>query len=127
MNSIIKNQGNILAAVFAFVITVSLFAVVGDAFASESIGGARSVNVKFQDLNIRSPAGAAALYTRIHVAAQSVCQSVDQTLVNYAPNKKCVEETEANSVAKVNAPALTAYYEQKTGKVASVLSAKLMK
>jgi len=124
MNSISRN---IVASFFAFFISVSLFLVAGGAIAGETADGARSVKVKFQDLNVSTPAGAAALYTRIHIAAESVCESADQTLVNYSPDKKCVKETERNAIAKVNAPALTAYYQQKTGQPVSPLSANLTK
>jgi UrcA family protein len=110
MSSFVKTDSKIVAALGAFIISSGIFAAVGSVCASE-----RSVVVKFQDLNIATPEGAAALYGRIHTAAQSVCESVDRTLMNYAPEEKCVREAEANAVSKVNSPALTAYYERKTG------------
>jgi UrcA family protein len=110
MSSFFKTESKIAAALGAFIVSLGIFAAVGSVFAGE-----RSVVVKFQDLNLGTPAGAAALYGRIHAAAQNVCESVDQTLVNFAPDKRCVRETEANTIAKVNSPALTAYYQRKTG------------
>jgi UrcA family protein len=120
MSSFVKTDSKIVAALGAFIVSAGMFAAVGGVFASE-----RSMVVKFQDLNIATPEGAAALYGRIHAAAQNVCESVDQTLVNYAPDKQCVRETEANAVAKVNSPTLTAYYERKTGQ-SPALVARLM-
>ena len=70
-----------------------------------------SINVKYSDLNITSPSGALVLYERIRVAAQSAC--------NYfwfktdADEARCVHNTIANAVAKVNQPALSAVFDAK--------------
>ena len=70
-----------------------------------------SINVKYSDLNIASPSGALVLYERIRVAAQSAC--------NYfwfktdADEARCVHNTIANAVAKVNQPALSAVFDAK--------------
>jgi len=127
-NSIFIEAGrNIVASFFAVAISVGLFLVAGGAVAGETVNGGRELTVKFQDLDISKPAGAAALYGRIHVAAESVCQAPDQSLVNYSRHNKCAKEAEINAISKVNAPALTAYYEQKTGGKVTTLSANLMK
>src|SRR5271170_4706948 len=39
--------------------------------------GANQSTVKYADLNVSSPAGAAALYARISVAANGVCRALD--------------------------------------------------
>lgn len=70
-----------------------------------------SINVKYADLNIASPSGAAVLYERIRTAALSAC--------NYfwfktdADEARCVQQTIANAVTKVNQPALSAVYNAK--------------
>jgi len=70
-----------------------------------------SINVKYADLNIANPPGAAVLYERIRTAASSAC--------NYfwfktdADEARCVQQTIANAVAKVNQPALSAVYNAK--------------
>ena len=70
-----------------------------------------SINVKYSDLNIASPSGALVLYERIRVAAQSAC--------NYfwfktdADEARCVHNTIANAVNKVNQPALSAVFVSK--------------
>jgi UrcA family protein len=67
--------------------------------------------VKYSDLNMASPSGARVLYERIRAAAQSAC--------NYfwfktdADEARCLQNTIANAVTKVNQPALTAVYNAK--------------
>jgi UrcA family protein len=70
-----------------------------------------SITVKYADLNLASPSGALVLYERIRAAAQSAC--------NYfwfktdADEARCVQNTIANAVTKVNQPALSAVYNAK--------------
>jgi UrcA family protein len=66
------------------------------------------MTVKYSDINMASPSGARILYERIRTAAQSAC--------NYfwfktdADEARCVQNTIANAVTKVNQAALTAVY-----------------
>ena len=93
----------IAAAIFAL---ASSFSAVSAADPSSA-----SINVKYSDLNIASPSGALVLYERIRAAAQSAC--------NYfwfktdADEARCVHNTIANAVAKVNQPALSAVFDAK--------------
>ena len=70
-----------------------------------------SITVKYADLNIANPSSAVVLYERIRAAAQSAC--------NYfwfktdADEARCVQNTIANAVIKVNQPALSAVYNAK--------------
>ena len=70
-----------------------------------------SITVKYSDLDIASPSGARVLYERIRAAAQSAC--------NYfwfntdADEARCLQNTIAKAVTKVNQPALTAVYNAK--------------
>ena len=70
-----------------------------------------SITVKYADLNLASPSGARVLYERIRAAAQSAC--------NYfwfktdADEARCLQNTIANAVTRVNQPALTAVYNAK--------------
>lgn len=69
--------------------------------------------VKFADLNLSSPAGAAALYRRIYAAAHDVCGSFDadiRDLRGLSRHAACVHKAVRNAVAKVNQPALSAIY-----------------
>ena len=69
--------------------------------------------VKFRDLNLSSPDGAAALYGRIKVAAHDVCRSLGtdiRDLPVMSAHDTCVHIAVRNAVAKVNQPALSAIY-----------------
>jgi len=70
--------------------------------------------VKFADLNISSPQGAASLYTRIRVAADAVCRTLDRLdLTSKALFDRCVHKAIADAVTKVDQPALYAVYNAK--------------
>jgi UrcA family protein len=98
----------------AFALTLTIAA--SNAFAGPS-DDARMETVKYGDLNLNSDAGVSALYRRIHAAAQNVCAtSASFQLSLVERTAKCVEAAEAGTVRKVNAPRLTAWYEQKMGK-----------
>ena len=74
------------------------------------------VHVKFADLNINTPAGAAALYQRIRVAADQVCAYPGtHDLAVLAKEKACTNQAVAHAVATVNNPTLTGIYDVKTG------------
>ena len=69
--------------------------------------------VKFRDLNLSSPDGAAALYGRIKVAAYDVCGSFytdKYDLTDLAAVNTCVHHAVRDAVAKVNQPVLSAIY-----------------
>jgi len=59
-----------------------------------------SVTVKYADLNIASPSGALVLYGRVRAAAQSACSYF--WFKTDADEARCVHNTIANAVAKVN-------------------------
>jgi UrcA family protein len=76
-----------------------------------------SVIVKYGDLNVSNPEGAATLYRRIAAAASTVCGSNDadswprggsRTSVN-----ACVHKAIADAVTKVGQPELIAVYNAK--------------
>jgi UrcA family protein len=70
-----------------------------------------SQTVKFADLNISNPLGAAALYARIQLAAQSVCSFY--VFKSDAAENGCINDAIASAVSKVNQPALFAVYNAK--------------
>jgi UrcA family protein len=84
--------------------------VASNALADEQV---RSETVKFQDLNVGTPAGVEALYSRIHSAAKLVC-APPAGWEKFGPTV-CIRKAEADAIAKVNLPLLTAYYRMKTG------------
>jgi UrcA family protein len=97
-------RGLIAAAIFGAL-------VAGFSAVSAADPSSASINVKYADLNIASASGALVLYERIRVAAKSAC--------NYfwfktdADEARCVQNTIANAVTKVNQPALSDVYNAK--------------
>ena len=75
-------------------------------------GQVRSEIVKFADLNVGTPAGAEALYGRIHAAARRVCEQPTRDWVDF---RACVTKAESQAIGTLSLPMLTAYYEKKTG------------
>ncbi len=79
------------------------------------------VHVKYADLNVSSPAGAAVLYQRIRVAANQVCGTPDQRdLSRLQQAKTCTDKAIANAVTAVGNDVLTDLYQAKTHNVAAV-------
>jgi UrcA family protein len=77
--------------------------------------------IKFQDLNVDTPAGVEALYTRIDAAAKRICAESDPSMLQaVAP---CIWRTVAKAVKEVNVPALTAYARTKSKGVSDALIA----
>ena len=84
--------------------------VVSSAFAGDPDGQLRTENVKFQDLNLANPAGADALYTRIHSAAERVCAvSGEPKLGAASASRKCTEEAVTRTIEKLDLATLTAF------------------
>ena len=94
-------------------IATAIFAALALSFSAVSAADPSSAGiiVKYADLNMASPSGARVLYERIRAAAQSAC--------NYfwfktdADEARCLQNTIANAVAKVNQPALSVVYNAK--------------
>jgi UrcA family protein len=69
------------------------------------------IDVHFADLDLTRSEGAAVLYQRLQAAAKSVCASLDaRDLASQMRFRGCVETAVGSAVAKVDRPALTAYY-----------------
>lgn len=94
-------------------IVTAIFSALASGFSAASAADPTfaSITVKYADLNLASPSGALVLYERIRTAAQSAC--------NYfwfetdAAEARCVQNTIASAVAKVDRPALSAVYSAK--------------
>jgi UrcA family protein len=72
--------------------------------------------VKFGDLNLSNPQGAATLYRRIVVAAHEVCGSFDVDSIDFAARaltNACVHKAIADAVTKVGQSELFAVYDAK--------------
>lgn len=69
------------------------------------------LTVKFADLNISKPPGAAVLYARIDAAAKNACSYY--WFKSDADENRCVHDAIANAVMKIKQPALFAVYNAK--------------
>lgn len=84
------------------------------AHADELIPAARTV--RYADLNLNTPAGAAVLYKRIRDAAEQVCGDVHAPrLEEAAAAKACVARAVEAGVHAVNKVQLTEEYNRRTG------------
>ncbi|MGA2710773.1 MAG: UrcA family protein [Steroidobacteraceae bacterium] len=107
MYSDTNTKGKIISACTATVMSLTCIFVVALAFIPKE-------TVKFQDLNIDSPAGAAALYQRLHAAARHVCFAEwDKNPEKVQRAEACANEAESRTVSRLNVAELTAYYQTK--------------
>ena len=106
---------------FHSLIATSLFCVLSSGLAALPAAADSfeplKVTVKFGDLDISRPQGAAVLYLRIRAAAQNVCSSFDGSGLSAKMHlDACVKKAVADAVTTVDNPALFAVYSAKTGK-----------
>ena len=76
----------------------------------------RQAVVKFGDLDLSSPQGAARLYSRIDAAAREVCKPLDFNVRDLGTRTQldaCVHKAIADAVTKVAQPQLLAIYNAK--------------
>lgn len=72
--------------------------------------------VRYADLDLNTPAGAAVLYRRIKNAAEQVCGDVDsRRLAAAAAARACVDHAVYVSVQSVNSVKLAEEYDARTG------------
>jgi len=101
-----------LMAVAIFGALASGFTAV--AAAAEDSADAPHVVVKYGDLNVSNPQGAAALYGRLQRAAESVCPRFERSdLGSKVRMNACIHKAIADAVITVNQPALYAEYNAK--------------
>jgi UrcA family protein len=110
--------GTVLGGVAATVLSITSSAL----YADSALDGMRhSTTVHYADLNLNQPAGVAALYRRITVAANLVCGQRAFTGSYYAvPDyTHCCDKAIASAVARVDRPQLTAYYHAQAARSGS--------
>jgi UrcA family protein len=100
-----------LRSLIAAAIFGALASSFGAAFAAGADSDPVSVNVRYSDLNLSSPQGALVLYNRIQMAAENACSY--WWFRTDADENRCVHDAIANTVTKVNHPALFAVYNAK--------------
>ena len=79
------------------------------AHADTAIDAAPQVKVRFADLDLDRVEGAAALYDRLHAAAQRVCGPLANDLAHLSRYKACITDTVSVVVAQIDKPTLTRY------------------
>jgi UrcA family protein len=85
---------------------------------------APQTTVKYADLTISTPDGAAALYNRIQWAARQVCGRFDgASLTSHGRMRECTQKAIADAVAKVDQPALFAVYNAHNGQSTPIVLA----
>jgi UrcA family protein len=102
----------LIAKAIVSVVAASFTVVCAAADNTETV----SVVVKYGDLNVSNPEGAATLYRRIATAARNVCGSYDTDSwhrVSRASVEACVHKAIADAVTKVGQPGLFAIYNAK--------------
>jgi UrcA family protein len=92
---------------------VACMSLASTAFADAQV--VRSETIPYSDLNVDTAAGVQALYGRIHAAARRVCFDASKHLEDQVAVDVCAQRAEAQAIRKINLPALTAYYQMKTG------------
>jgi UrcA family protein len=94
-------------------IATAIFGVFASSFSAVSAAdpSSASITVKYADLNLSSPPGALVLYERIRTAAQSACNYF--WFASDAAEARCLQNTIASAVTKLNRPALSAIYNAK--------------
>jgi UrcA family protein len=102
------------ATLVACAMTATTFA----AFAADRSEQPRQQTVRVGDLDLTKQADSERLYRRISFAARRVCENFDgRSLSEHALFTKCVGEATANTVAKLDLPALTQYANARTGQL----------
>jgi UrcA family protein len=93
-------------------IATAIFGALALSFAvSAAKASSVSLTVKFADLHISKPTGAAVLYARINAAAKNACSYY--WFKSDADENRCVHDAILNTVNKINQPALFAVYNGK--------------
>jgi UrcA family protein len=123
MNSNVRADSRTLLVLSTAMLLAASVSITSTAYADEQLGGVETVN--FQDLDVNTPAGAQALYGRIHAAAIRVCDSnISSDPFGPLLAADCAREAVAKAVEHLNLPALTAYYNMSTGGKTPTLSVK---
>jgi UrcA family protein len=119
MDSNVKTANRIPVAFWTAMLLACVW-VTSRAVADDQV---RTETVKFQDLNVDTPAGAQVLFSRIHAAANRVCSESRSDPLSWVAAAACAKRAEAQAIEKLGLPQLTAYYQMKTGKHTQSLSA----
>lgn len=85
---------------------------------SETPPEPRQATVRYGDLDLTRPEGAAMLYRRIAIAARKVCDQIGgKQPQNVARARSCIEHAIADTVARIGSPVLSSYYASRGGTI----------
>jgi UrcA family protein len=94
------------------VATVAAGLAVNQASAATFDEAAKSVVVRFSDLDLAQPQDARTLYSRIHKAAEVACGDVESVdLARFARYHNCIQQAVTNAVATLNVQRVTEIHE----------------
>lgn len=79
------------------------------------------IRIVYDDLNLATAAGVEALYGRVRVAAEQLCEPTRAVTGTRLSNgyERCVKDAVATTVQKINLPNLTALHAAQAGRGAS--------
>lgn len=107
----------------ALLLSLLAMGIAGACYAADDID-ALQATVKYGDLNPSTPEGAAALYSRIHAAAQSVCRPFEGREPEAQGRfEACVHQAITAAVAKIDRPSLVAFYQLRNKSPAPIVLA----
>jgi UrcA family protein len=114
MQTTTKNQRKSIASIIAT--TLVVFAAASSALAAQP-ADRLTKRVTYGDLNLESPEGAKALYSRLRSAAQEVCSPFDsKELSHRGAWRACVDGALEAAVAKIDKPLVSALHNQSAGR-----------
>jgi UrcA family protein len=90
-------------------------AAVATLLAGQALAETKTAAVPTGNVNFNSRADVNALYTRVELAAQSVCSYDSKNKYVAQPDRACVDQAVAKAVASANRPTLTAAYQARGG------------
>jgi UrcA family protein len=109
-----KNQRKSMASIIAT--TLMAFAAGASALAAQP-ADRLTKRVTYGDLNLESPEGAKALYSRLRYAAREVCSPFESKELSRRDMwQACVSGALESAVAKINKPLVSALHNQSTSR-----------
>jgi len=102
----------------------ALVAVLGVLGSAQALADApaKSIRVKYGDLDLSTQAGATTLYNRIRGAARTVCGEEGSSFADKAIWRSCFNGAISDAVVTVNNPRLTALHQGNSPTVTAMLS-----
>jgi UrcA family protein len=101
--------------------TLATLAMTAQTATAADFEGPKQLLIQYADLDLTRPAGAQALFRRIHSAAKLVCSPLASKDLLQHRFEHCVSDAVAKAVTQVDRPALSAYLHKDQGRNAAAL------